>query len=242
MDDTLNIAGFGQDSSLNGLQVEGSKNVTKIALAVDASDRSIRRAARAGADLLTVHHGLFWGEAKPITGVTAARIRLLMENGISLYAAHLPLDCHPEIGNNAALARLLELEKPVPFGIHRGVKIGLRGTLARHISPQHLARKIRNFLQSEVKIFPFGPPRIRKIGIVSGGGAFLAPDAADAGCDALLTGEPSHTSYHIARESKLNLICAGHYATETLGLRSLGTLLRRELGLPVKFIDVPTGL
>lgn len=242
LDETLRIQEFPHDSSLNGLQIEGSKNIEAAALAVDACERSMKRAIRAAADLLIVHHGLLWGEAKPIIGVAANRIRLLLLNGVSLYAAHLPLDCHPEIGNNAQLAGLLGIEDPKPFGLYHGREIGLFGRLPRAITPRTLAVNVRTKLGADVKTFPFGPRRIRTLGIVSGGGAFLAQDAARAGCDALLTGEPSHTAYHTARESKISLIHAGHYATETLGLKALGDLVRGELGLPVSFIDVPTGL
>ncbi len=242
LDETLQIREFPRDSSLNGLQVEGSKSVTKIALAVDACERSMKRAVRAKADLLVVHHGLFWGEAMPITGITAGRIRLLLENGLSLYAAHLPLDAHPEIGNNAQLAGMLGIENPKPFGTYHGREIGLFGRLPRAVTPRTLAQKIKTMLKAEVKTLRFGPRSIRTLAIVSGGGAFLTQEASRAGCDGLLTGETSHTAYHTARESRINLIHAGHYATETLGLKALGGLLARELGLSTRFIDIPTGL
>lgn len=242
LDETLKVADFSGDSSLNGLQVEGTKSVNKICLAVDACEKSISGAARCGADLLIVHHGLLWNEVKPVTGPTARRLGLLLERGISLYAAHLPLDCHPDIGNNARLAGLLDIKECVRFGRYHGFMIGLCGYPTRPITPHGLARKVKILLEGPVKIFPFGPPRIKRLGIVSGGGASLVQEAAEAGCDAFLTGEPAHSAYHKAREAGINLICAGHYATETLGVRALGGLLNRELGLPVKFLDIPTGL
>jgi dinuclear metal center YbgI/SA1388 family protein len=242
LDETLNISNFGADSAMNGLQVESSSIVKRIATAVDVSDKSIRKAAASGAGLLIVHHGLFWGDPIPITGVMARRIELLLSRGVSLYAAHLPLDCHPEIGNNAQLAGLLGLEKRQAFGRYHGMIIGLCGVPPRAMSPAGIARKLKKTLRANSKIFPFGPERVRKLGIVSGAGASLVNDAASAGCDTLLTGETSHSSYHVAREARINLICAGHYATETVGVRALGALVSADLGLPAKFIDEPTGL
>lgn len=242
LDDTLKIADFPGDSSLNGLQVESAAKATKISLAVDACDKTIRRAARAGSDLLIVHHGLFWGEAQPVTGFMAKRIRLLLENGISLYAAHLPLDSHPEVGNNIQLAGLLDVNDPSSFGTYRGTAIGLQGRLPRPVTPGSMSRKIQKLFGAPVACFPFGPKRFSRLGICSGGGAFLVQEAAKAGCGALLTGEPSHSAYHPARESGISLICAGHYATETLGVKALGEVLSHEFGLPIRFIDVPTGL
>ena len=242
LDETLRISDFGADSAMNGLQVESSSDVGRIATAVDVSDRAIRKAASSGAGLLIVHHGLFWGDPVPITGVMAKRIELLLSKGVSLYAAHLPLDCHPEIGNNARLAALLGLEKRRSFGRYRGMIIGLCGVPPRTVSPAGIARKLKQSLGAGSKIFRFGPERVRKLGIVSGAGASLVHDAASAGCDTLLTGETSHSAYHQAREARINLICAGHYATETVGVRALGELVSAEFGLPARFIDEPTGL
>jgi len=227
---------------MNGLQVESSAEVKRIATAVDISDRSIMKAAASGADLLIVHHGLFWGDPVPITGVMARRIRFLLSKEVSLYAAHLPLDCHPDIGNNARLAELLGLERRRPFGRYHGMVIGLCGNLHRPMAPAGLARKLKKSLGAESRIFPFGPDRVKKLGVVSGGGASLVGDAVSAGCDTLLTGETSHSAYHVAREARITLICAGHYATETVGVRALGALVTTELGLPARFIDLPTGL
>jgi dinuclear metal center YbgI/SA1388 family protein len=242
LDHTLSIKDFAADSSMNGLQVEASSDIRRIATAVDVSDRSIRKAASWGADLLIVHHGLFWGEPVPITGVMAKRIELLLSKGVSLYAAHLPLDAHPDIGNNAQLAGLLGLERRERFGNYHGMIIGLCGVFTRPLAPAGIARKLKTGLGADSRIFTFGAERVRKLGIVSGAGASLVGDAAAAGCDTLLTGETSHSAYHPAREARLNLVCGGHYATETVGVRALGDLLTAEFGLPMKFIDIPTGL
>ena len=242
LDEILDIQAFAGDSSMNGLQVESAADVYRIATAVDVSERSIRKAASSGAGLLIVHHGLFWGDPVPLTGVMARRVKLLLSRGVSLYATHLPLDCHPEIGNNAQLAGLLGLENREAFGRYHGMTIGLCGSLRRPITPAGITRKLKRGLGASSRIFSFGPGRIKRLGIVSGGGASLIGDAAAAGCDALLTGEPAHSAYHMAREARVTLICSGHYATETVGVRALGALLETELGLPARFIDLPTGL
>ena len=242
LDTTLRTDKFASDSAMNGLQLECSRNITKVATAVDACRESVTRASSCGAELLIVHHGLFWGEPVPLAGVMGKRIGLLFSKGISLYAAHLPLDCHEEIGNNIGLARLFELERPELFGIYRGIKIGLKGTLPKRLTLRALSARITKKLGGSPKIFPFGPSDTKRLGIVSGGGSMLVQQAKEAGCDTLLTGEPAHSVYHTAREAKINLVCAGHYATETLGVKSLGTLLERELGLASRFIDIPTGL
>ena len=227
---------------MNGLQVEASGEIRKVALAVDACGESISRAARRGADLLIVHHGLFWGEQVPITGIMAGRIRTLMEKGVSLYAAHLPLDCHPGIGNNARIAKILGIAAPKKFGTYAGIEIGLCGKLPRPMKIEGLRKKLASLLGSPVQTFSFGPGTVRKIGIVSGGGSSLTQAAADAGCDALLTGETSHSSYHTARENGISLVFAGHYATETFGVKALGDVLKKDLGLKTFFIDLPTGM
>ncbi len=242
LDTTLRTDDFASDSAMNGLQVECSKNITKVSTAVDACRESVTRASSCGAELLIVHHGLFWGEPVPLAGVMGKRIGLLFSKCVSLYAAHLPLDCHEEIGNNIGLARLLELENPEPFGIYRGIKIGLNGTLPKRLTLRALSARLTKKLGGSSKIFPFGPSETKRLGIVSGGGSMLVQQAKETGCDTLLTGEPAHSVYHTAREAKINLVCAGHYATETLGVKSLGTLLEREFGLASRFIDIPTGL
>ncbi|MBN1163240.1 MAG: Nif3-like dinuclear metal center hexameric protein [Candidatus Krumholzibacteriota bacterium] len=242
IDQTLNLSAFPGDSSLNGLQVEGRSSVSSVALAVDACQRAIQRSVGSGADLLIVHHGLFWGGNQPITGIMAKRLGALLQNGISLYAAHLPLDCHPEIGNNAQLARLLHLDGTEPFGDYHGIRIGLAGNLPRPLKVRSFSARLRKLLNAPSRNFEFGRSEIRKLGIVSGGGASLVKSAAEEGLDALLTGETAHSAYHIAREYRINLFCAGHYATETLGVKALGSLLRERFGLQTRFLDIPTGL
>ena len=242
LDETLDIRKFKADSSLNGLQVEGSGDVHKVTLSVDACEAAIREAKNWGSQLLIVHHGIFWNKMEPVTGIMANRIKLLLNNGISLYAAHLPLDCHPSLGNNACIASILGLEDTFAFGEYAGVEIGRCGTLARAVSSKSFAAKIRKVFGGPVNSLLFGKKQIRKIGIVSGGGASLLQAAALSRCDALLTGETSHSSYHVARENRINLFFAGHYATETPGVKAVGSFLEERLGLKTRFADIPTGL
>lgn len=242
LDGELDIAAFPGDTSLNGLQVEGAREVLKVSFAVDACGESINRAVRSGAQMLIVHHGLFWGPAQPVTGIMAARLKRLLENGLSLYAAHLPLDCHPGFGNNAVIARSLGIDRTSSFGEYHGVRIGLLGSLPKPLSRAGLAAKVRRIFGGSVKTLPFGPERVRRLGIVSGGGASFIQAAAGEGCDTLLTGETSHSAFHNAREHGINLLFGGHYATETAGIRALSDHIASRFPLQVRFIDIPTGL
>ncbi|HSG29121.1 MAG TPA: Nif3-like dinuclear metal center hexameric protein [Candidatus Krumholzibacterium sp.] len=242
LDEKLEISSFRADSSLNGLQVEGRSRIGRVTLAVDACEESIRAAVRSRSGMLIVHHGLFWGSPVPVTGIMAKRISLLLGRGISLYAAHLPLDCHPEIGNNALLASSLGIDRTEKFGEYAGYVIGLCGSLPAPVSAAGFAAKVRRLTGAPVRTFRSGRDRIRKVGIVSGGGASLLKDAFEAGCDAMLTGETSHSAFHAAKEYGIDLFCAGHYATETFGIRAVGGLLEDRFGVEVRFADIPTGL
>jgi len=242
LDELLDIKSYKSDSSLNGLQVEASRTVERAAFAVDASEQSIRKAVRSGADILIVHHGLFWNVQVPVRGVLAGRLRLLLLNNLSLYAAHLPLDAHPELGNNARLAKLLGIEETEAFGEYKGVKIGVCGKILKPVSIDSMLRKITRVLPGRVQSFRFGPGLVKRVAIVSGAGSSFVEEAAEAGCDTLITGESSHASYHSAREGRVNLICAGHYATETLGVKALMDLVSERFDVKCRFIDIPTGL
>ncbi|MCK4537979.1 MAG: Nif3-like dinuclear metal center hexameric protein [Candidatus Krumholzibacteria bacterium] len=242
LDTLLDIKSYSRDSSLNGLQVEGSKTVAKITLAVDACEESIRRAVRNRSDMLLVHHGLLWGDPVPVTGIMARRVGLLLKHGISLYAAHLPLDCHPATGNNARMAQLLGIETMERFGEYQGYLIGFCGRLPSPLTVKSFSAKIRKMTGESVRTFPFGKDMVRKVGIISGGAASMVKDAAEADCDTMLTGETAHSAYHTAREYGVNLVCGGHYGTETFGVKALGDMIGSEFGLDVRFIDIPTGL
>ncbi|UCH85377.1 MAG: Nif3-like dinuclear metal center hexameric protein [Candidatus Latescibacterota bacterium] len=240
LDEYLKISDI-PDKSLNGLQVEGTGRISCAAFAVDACLKTIRAAARRGADILIVHHGLFWSNNELITGVMRDRIALLMAHNMSLYAAHLPLDCHEEVGNNAEMARLLGLTLGDRFANYHGVKIGYLAHLEHAISRGGLARLIEKKLNTKIDTLGFGPAKIKQVGIVSGGAANFAAEARDRGCQAFVTGETSHTAYHLAKEARINVFYAGHYATETVGVKSLARHLRQRFSLDCRFVAAPTG-
>jgi dinuclear metal center YbgI/SA1388 family protein len=240
LDDYLDIAAIEEDSP-NGLQVQGSARVSRLAYAVDTSVQTIRAAARSKADMLVVHHGLFWGRHQQIVGSLYKRIALLIENGLSLYAAHLPLDFHPEVGNNVELARLFGLEIVGRFAEYRAKPIGTIARPQKPLSRDVFKKTIEKALDNRADVLPFGPEKVRLVGIVSGGAAKFAEDAKRRGCDTLVTGESSHSAYHTARDESINLVYAGHYATETVGLEALSRQVKETFGVPGRFIPAPTG-
>jgi dinuclear metal center YbgI/SA1388 family protein len=240
LDDYLRIPAI-PDRSLNGLQVEGAKRIRRAAFAVDACLKTIATAGRIHADILVVHHGLFWGRNERVTGVMRRRIAALIENNVSLYAAHLPLDCHEEVGNNAQLARLLGFDLGQRFADYHGVEIGFVADSAQAMSRTTLAKKIEKTLKSPVDRLDFGPTKTKRVGIVSGEAAGYAAEAKELGCDAFVTGETSHTAYHLAKEARINVIFAGHYASETVGVKALAGHLKNKLSLECRFISAPTG-
>jgi dinuclear metal center YbgI/SA1388 family protein len=227
--------------ALNGLQLENRKGeVTRLAAAVDVCEATIRMAAEQAADLLLVHHGLFWGGPRPLVGPAYRRTASLIENGVALYSAHLPLDRHPEVGNNAVLARLLEVKTRGEFGSYRGSPIGTWGEL--DVPRDEVARRLTTVLGTPPRLFPFGSERVRRIGIVTGAGGSLIPQVAAAGLDAYVTGEGQHWTFFDAEELRLNVFYAGHYATETVGVKALAEHVSRKFSIPWIFLDHPTGL
>lgn len=229
------------DKSLNGLQVEGAERVHKVALATDTAQATIDLTVEAEAEMLIAHHGLFWGRLDPVTGPLRTRLATLLGADVSLYVSHLPLDAHPEVGNNAVLARLLELRDLAPFGAWGSGAIGVMGRLPESLDAAGLAARLEALLGARPEVLPFGSEAIARVAVVSGAAADLIPEAAAVGVDAFITGETSHTAVHQARELRLNVLFAGHYATETLGVRALGDHLRERFGLETVFLDVPTG-
>ncbi|HEX6939256.1 MAG TPA: Nif3-like dinuclear metal center hexameric protein [Longimicrobiales bacterium] len=227
-------------NALNGLQVEGRAEVERLGAAVDASEASIREAARRGCDVLLVHHGLFWDGNVPVTGRRYRRLRLLIERGIALYSAHLPLDVHPEVGNNVELARALGIEVRGWFGEYRGVPIGVWGEL--ELRREALLARLDEVLGGRVRLLPGGPERVARVGVLTGAGGSMIGKAIAAGLDALVTGEGAHHTYFDAVEGGINVFYGGHYATETWGVRALAAHLSARFGIPGEFIDQPTGL
>lgn len=241
LDDYLRVADVA-DASPNGLQVQGADHVRLVAYAVDASVQTIKAATRADADFLIVHHGLWWGKHEQITGNLYRRVSGLIKNDLSLYAAHLPLDCHPDVGNNVELARLIHARVERRFALYRGTEIGVVASLPRAQKRSAFVSSLADKLDTTPAVLAFGPESVKRVGIVSGDGARAAEEAARLGCDTLLTGESSHTAFHPAQEAGINLVFAGHYASETVGLLALEKHLRKRFGLQGTFIAAPTGL
>jgi dinuclear metal center YbgI/SA1388 family protein len=240
----LDIEGFGAaDPSLNGLQVDNDGGeLEKIAFAVDAGLETFKRAAEAGAGLLFVHHGLFWGSPLRLQGGHRQRIQFLLDHNIALYAVHLPLDQHPQVGNNAALAELLGITDPLPFGLYHGRKIGYKGILAQPLSIDEAVKRISFMNRLPLGVYPFGPGESRTAAVVSGGASEEALEAIEEGIDLYVTGEVSHSVYHAVLEGGLNMIAGGHYSTEVWGVRRVMERCAAELHIETEFIDVPTGL
>jgi len=229
--------------AFNGLQVQGADEVHRLVAAVDASEAAISAAAAKGADLLLVHHGLFWDGLVPVTGRRYRKLRLLLGHGMGLYSAHLPLDGHAEVGNCVLLARALELEPCGRFGAFQGADIGWWGTLAAPEEPDRFRVRVAEAVGGgRVHWVPGGPARIERVGVVTGAGGSFLQEAAAAELDALVTGEGAHHHHHDAMEQGVHLFLAGHYATETFGVRALGAHVAERFGLEWEFLDQPTGL
>lgn len=232
-----------EDKSQNGLQVESPDDVKRIAFAVDGCQASFERAVAEDAQLLIVHHGLFWSDPLPLVGPHFRRVRTLIEGGCGLYAMHLPLDLHPEVGNNAEMARLLGLDDRRPFGAYHGLEIGFAGRLDPPVEISTLIGRLVEALERPpIRVLDHGPEEIEHVGCVSGGAASMMDQVAEAGLDAYITGETDHASFHEAAERRLNVFFAGHYATETLGVKALAGHLEEQFGLETVFFDIPTGM
>jgi dinuclear metal center YbgI/SA1388 family protein len=229
------------DYCLNGLQVPGPPDVQKIATGVSANAELFERAAATEAGLLLVHHGLFWGPGiRAIDAPLKRRLQILFDANLALAAYHLPLDAHPDLGNNALLARALGAERMEPFGAHRGETIGFLATLEDGgVDAGQLIARVRDVTSREPLALGGGPERVARVAIVSGAGSDYVWEAAAAGAQALLTGEPAERVTASAKELGIHVIAAGHHATETLGIRALGDLLAGRFGLEHVFIDVP---
>lgn len=240
--DTLAIESI-EDVSLNGLQVDNDgADIKKIAFATDACMETFKRAAAAGAGMLFVHHGLFWGKPLALAGSHRERIKFLLDENIALYAVHLPLDKHPQYGNNAALVRKLGVVHPEPFGAYHGHKIGWKGMLETPLSIEEAISRISFMGSAPLSVLRFGAKRVLQVAVVSGGAPEFVSEAAAEGIDLFVTGDASHTWYHCALESRINVIAGGHYSTEVWGVRAVMELCAGKLDMDVEFIDVPTGL
>ncbi len=241
LDGYLDLAAF-DDSSVNGLQVEAGVTVDRLAVSVDASLEAISAAAEEEAQLLLVHHGLLWGKPSPLSGVLGARVGELFRRGLSLYAAHIPLDAHPRVGNNAELARRLALEDLEPFGVYRGRPIGLAGVLPRPRVVTELIRELETEIGPATGAVLAGVDEVTRVAVVSGGAGDMVEEAARHGVQVLVTGEQDHAAAIFARDAGLHLVFLGHHATEVYGVRALAAHLEAEFGLPWTMVGRGTGM
>jgi dinuclear metal center YbgI/SA1388 family protein len=224
----------------NGLQVENGGQVTKIGAAVDACEAVIERAVSAGVDLLVVHHGLFWGGVQPVVGAFRRKLSLALKHGLAVYSAHLPLDVHPRVGNNALLSRALGMKGCEPFFFEKGRYLGLKARVTWSL--QETAQRLEKVLGSVPHLAPGGGKEAGWVGVVTGGAGAEVARARLEGVDTFITGEGPHHSYTAAEELGVNLFYAGHYATETFGVKAFAAHLSKRFGIAWEFIDHPTGL
>jgi dinuclear metal center YbgI/SA1388 family protein len=238
LDTLLNTKAI-KDHSCNGLQVQGSNTVTRVGFAVDASMQAYEAAIDNDCQMLITHHGIIWGGIKSITGSVYNQIQYLMESDLNLYASHLPLDLHAKVGNNIQLAGMIGLEKIKPFGFYDGIQIGYEGVLGSKTERSKLVAALCDMLGTECSVLPFGKEYIQTVGIISGGAGNELTQAIEQGLDCYITGEGTHKNYHAALEACINVIYAGHYHTETTGVRALSKLMKKELGVDTVFLDLP---
>jgi len=224
----------------NGLQLEAAGPVGKVAAAVDASLPVVEQAVREGADLLLVHHGMFWQGVQAVTGAYFKKLKTAMDAGMAIYSAHIPLDVHEIWGNNAQLADALELRDRVPFFEWKGIQLGLAAKSDEPLAA--FAKRLEAAVGGSVHVCPGGPERIGRVGVITGGAGSEVAAVAAEGIDTFVTGEGPHWSFPLAEELGVNLLYAGHYATETFGVRALAEHLAGKFGLQWCFIDHPTGL
>jgi dinuclear metal center YbgI/SA1388 family protein len=235
--DLLRVPEFADyPNALNGLQLQNSGTVTKVAVAVDACEAVLKMTIAAGADLLVVHHGLFWGGLQSLTGPAYRKLKLAIANNIAIYSVHLPLDAHPQHGNNALLCDALDFPEVRRSFLQIGFQVDV--PIERNL----LRERIEKAVGGKVHLAPGGPETSRRIGVLTGGAGGEIAKAAEEGVDTFITGEGPHWSFTAAEEFGINLFYAGHYATEVFGVRQLGKLLHEEFSLPWKFLDHPTGL
>ena len=230
------------DRACNGLQVENLGTITRIAAAVDASRATVEMALEAKADLLLVHHGLFWSSSQPWTGRRYELMRRLIEGNLAVYSQHLPLDGHPVLGNAAQLAKALGWSRCRPFFEHKGAHLGVAITLAKPISREDLGRRLQALLGATPVVLRGGASTCRCIGICTGGAGSELAKAAREGIDTFITGEGPHWSHALAEDLGLNVFLGGHYATETFGVKALAAELSRKFHIPWVFLDHPSGL
>lgn len=229
-------AGKIADSSYNGLQVQGQKTVSKIAFGVSAGLEFFKQAAASGADTVVVHHGLLWGKEQPLVGLFRNRVAFLLEHNMNLLGYHLPLDLHPVVGHNACLIKACGVTGMEPFADYHGVKIGFKGETDAPLS--QLVDTLEKTCGTTANVLAYGPERIRRIGVVSGGGWSMLPQAIAEGLDLYVTGSIDEPVQEMCREGRINCVALGHYNSEKIGVWALMEVIKKQFQVTVEFIDV----
>jgi dinuclear metal center YbgI/SA1388 family protein len=228
-----------RDVAINGLQVEGKDTIERIVVGVSATVDLFKKALDKKADLILVHHGLFWGSPIPIKGYMKKRIEALVKNDVSLAAYHLPLDMHPIVGNNAQLSKVLEIKDVSTFGNYKGSEIGVKGFFEKPQKLHSIASILNKTLETDPYIFDFGSREVKSVAIVSGGASDMIHQAIEEEVDLFITGEPSEYMQSVCKESNINFICAGHYNSEKLGIIALGNHIKDFYNIDVEYVDIP---
>ncbi|CAM2066845.1 Nif3-like dinuclear metal center hexameric protein [Sulfidibacter corallicola] len=235
-----------REGAVNGLQVAGKKRIKRVAFAVDGVLETFRAAAAWGADMLLVHHGIYWGFQYPLRGPDYQRVKTLMDADMALYAVHLPLDAHGEVGHNVELLRALEVDPETlePFGDYKGVSIGFQARFPRQLTRDAVTERLERVLGGSVQLLPFGPEKVRSVACVTGQGAdfALVREAKIGGIHYYISGEANHPIYHYAKENGVTVALGGHYNTEVFGLHALRRYIEERFQLETLFIDCPTGM
>lgn len=231
-----------KDYGPQGLQIEGRDEVRKIVCMVDSQQPCVEAALSQGADMLLVHHGIFWGPPQRLQGSYGQLVRLYMETNLNLYAAHLALDAHPEVGNNAVIAQRLGLSVEEWWGNANGVKLAALASAPEGTKFDYLVEQFEQSIGPVKVVQAHGPRHVQRVGILSGSGAGYIAEAASLGCDTFITGETSHAHFYEAQNANMNVLYAGHYTSETVGVQVLGQLLGDRFGVEYEFIDLPTGM
>jgi len=241
LDMTLRTTEFADYSgAMNGLQVENSGLIQRVAVAVDCCESTMRMAVDAQSQLLVVHHGLFWRPITPLTGPNYRKIKLAIDHNLAVYSSHLPLDAHEELGNNVLLADALGLGKGEACFEAKGQNVGR--IIDCDIDRKELIERLERVVRGSVIVAPGGPAKVRKVAVISGGAGGELAEVAAHGVDTFITGEGAHWCYSVAEELGVNLLLAGHYATETFGVKALGAAVSKEFGVSWQFLDHPSGL
>jgi len=239
IDDYLDIGAI-EDSCPKGLQVEGAENVTKMISGVSACVELFNEAVERDANAILVHHGMFWdSDPKIVRGSLKQRLKILLDNDISLLGYHLPLDRHPEVGNNIQIAERLDLVDPEPFAVYNGMTISYIAKTKDPVPAADFIEMIKDRINPDLRHYSFGPDEINSVAILSGGAPRFVREALERGADLFLTGEESESIYHLSKEEKIHFVSAGHHATERFGVIALGELLARKFDLEVEFVDIP---